>query len=150
MILNIDLEITRSIKNQDSGNTRLTVLRALKTELINASLRKGNVNTELTDAEVLGVIRKKIASGKDSITQFTNGNRPELALKEKLKVAILESFLPQQLEDCEIVEIINRVITEENATGRKHVGIVIKKVLEIADGHADPKTVSVKILEILK
>lgn len=150
MVIDINSEIARAIKCRDSGNTYLNVLRALKTELTNASLRKGNIGAELSDPEVIGVIRKKINQASDSIEQFTAGNRPELAAKEKLEKAILEGMLPQQLIDCEIEAIVRRVIADEGATSRKQMGIVIKRVLEIADGRADTKTVSVKIMEMLK
>ena len=148
MNIDINKEIIRAIKDKDS--TRLTVLRALKSELTNTSLRKGNVQMELTDSEVLGVIRKKIAQASDSIAQFESGNRPELASKEKLEKELLEKMLPPQLSDEVINSLVRQAISFHEATSRKSMGLVMKKALELSDGQADPKVISKKIMNILQ
>ena len=148
MIIDINREITKAI--QEKNSTRLTVLRALKSELTNTSLRKGNVQAELTDSEILGVIRKKIGQATDSITQFESGNRPELAAKELLEKTILEGMLPKQLSEETVDSFVRQAIAFHSATSRKQMGLVMKKVLELVDGQADPKVISQKIMSILQ
>src|SRR5690606_41641378 len=72
----------------------LTVLRALKTAMTNASIEKGHLSATLDDAEIAAVIRKLIKQRQDSFEQFTNAGRAELAANEKAEIAVRENYLP--------------------------------------------------------
>lgn len=123
------------------GNV-LVVLRALKNEISNASLRKGSINEALSDLEILGLIRKEISKRQDSIKAFNEGGRADLAIKEQLEIEVLNVYLPVELTDNELEILVNLVITNENATSKKDMGKVIKKVVELAEGRADNKRIS--------
>jgi hypothetical protein len=96
---------------------------------------------ELDDKEALSVIRSQIKQVTDSYEQYTQGKREDLAAQEKANLAILKSYLPQELSDEEIAAIAKRIIAETNAT-KKEFGLVMKKTVAEVAGRADGKRVS--------
>ncbi|HNY65788.1 MAG TPA: GatB/YqeY domain-containing protein [Deltaproteobacteria bacterium] len=96
---------------------------------------------ELDDQEALSVIRSQIKQVTDSYEQYTQGKREDLAAQEKANLAILKSYLPQELSDEEIAAIAKRIIAETNAT-KKEFGLVMKKTVAEVAGRADGKRVS--------
>ena len=126
------------------GNV-LLVLRALKNEITNAALRKGNVNEPLTDVEVLGLIRKEISKREDSIKIFNEGNRADLAVKEQLEIEVLNQYLPVEMSEGELTMIIDNTINILGATNKRDMGKVIKIVAEQVNGRADNKRISAMV-----
>jgi uncharacterized protein YqeY len=134
----ISQEIKAATLARDAN--RLNTLRLLKSAIGYTQIERKNEN--LSDAEVMAVVRKEISKRRDSIEQFKNGNRPELAQKEKEEMAILETLLPQQMAPEELEQLVRATIQELNATSKKDMGRVIKAVQEKAAGRADGKVVS--------
>jgi uncharacterized protein YqeY len=131
------------------GNV-LNVLRAVKNEISNAALRKGSINETLTDAEIIGIIRKEISKRQDSIKAFNEGCRAELAVKEQLEIEILNQYLPEEMSDQELSSIVGSTIALLGATSKKDMGRVIKSVVEQANGRADNKRISAMVGELLQ
>jgi len=126
------------------GNV-LNVLRALKNEITNASLRKGNVNEPLTDTEILGLVRKEISKRQDSIKAFNEGGRAELAVKEQLEIEVLNQYLPEEMSDANLELLIDFFIQNLGATSKKDMGKIIKAVVESVKGQADNKRISAMV-----
>lgn len=127
--------IKDAMKNKDS--VRLDVLRGLSTAFMNYSVANGGTpQTELTDEQVLGVISKEAKKRKDSIEQFQNANRPELAEKESAELAILQEFLPQMMSIDEIKPIAQAKINEMGADKTKS-GIIVGALMKELKGKAD-------------
>ena len=122
-----------------------TAMKARDTEklgairLLQAALKQKEVDEriELTDAMVLAIIEKMLKQRKDSIEQFTAGNRLDLVAKEKFEVDVLSAYMPTQLTEEEIAEILNSVIAETGAASAKDMGKVMNALRPKVAGRAD-------------
>ena len=90
--------------------------------------------TELSDSEVVAVIKSLIKRTKDSYDQFTSANRPELAEKEKKEMDLLQSYLPEVMNENETEEIVKSTIDKLGISSMKEMG---KAMGEIKKNHAD-------------
>ena len=117
-----------------------SVLSFLRAEMINTAIAKKKPG--LDDNEIIAVIRKQIKGRQDSIEQFTKGERPDLAEKEKKELQILKSYLPAELPEEEIKKVIEEAVAETGAQGMKDMGKVMKEVSAKIAGKADAKLVS--------
>ena len=115
--------------------TKVSCLRMLIAAVKN---REVALKQELSDPELLAVIRSQLKQVQDSLEQFKKGNREDLV---QLNAAILEAYLPRQLEDSEIETLVDEVISEIQAT-RKDFGTVMKLVVQRVAGRADGKKVN--------
>src|SRR3546814_11033928 len=96
---------------------RLAMLRMLTAEL---KQREVVESTELTDAVVQSAVEKMIKQRRDSETQFRNGNRPELAAKEAREIEMMMAYLPQQLKESEVVELVKQAVRQaERRVGKE-------------------------------
>src|SRR6185436_20819016 len=93
----IRTDLTAAMKAQEKD--RLSTLRMLQSAIKNEQI---NVGHELADEEALTVIRKAVKQRQDSIEQYTKGNRPELAEKERVEMDLLKAYLPPELTDDEV------------------------------------------------
>jgi len=134
-----------AMKQKDS--LKSSVLSFLRAEMINAAIAKKKDKCD--DNECLSILRKQIKARQDSIEQFTNGNRPDLADKEKKELEILQQYLPAQLPEAEIKKIIEEIVVATGAQGMKDMGKVMKEVTAKVAGQADGKLVSDLVRERL-
>lgn len=136
----IDIELKQAMRDKDAN--KLNVLRALKNEITNASLRKGSVNEVISDVEIIALIRKEISKRQDSINAFVSANRQDLILKENSEIEVLNQYLPAEMSDEELFAEVCDAITILGATGKKDMGRVIKTLQENLAGRADNKRIS--------
>jgi len=130
-------------KNAD----RLGALRLLKSALGYAQIeRKTDL---LPDADVVAIVQKEVKKRRDSVEQFEKGGRPELALKEKQEITVLETYLPKALSADELEAMVRAAILELGASTKKDMGPVIKAVQARAAGRADGKTISSLVGQLL-
>ncbi|MGJ8697350.1 MAG: GatB/YqeY domain-containing protein [Verrucomicrobiaceae bacterium] len=127
----------------------LTTLRALKTALTNAAIESGNKDNVVEEADALAIVRKQIKQRHDSIEQFSNAGRAELADNEKAEIVILEKYLPAALSPEEVSQIVSDAVAETGATSRADMGKVMKIVQEKVAGRADGKTLSQEVMKHL-
>jgi uncharacterized protein len=132
-------------------SVRLGVLRGLSSAFTNELISKGKLPADiLPDEDVMAVIRREVKRRKDSIAQFTDGGRPDLAEDEQAELLILETFLPVQMSREEIADFAKGKITETgdiDPTKRaQFVGGIIKELV----GKADGATVKSVVDELLK
>ncbi|HBD24868.1 MAG: hypothetical protein A2566_01095 [Candidatus Zambryskibacteria bacterium RIFOXYD1_FULL_40_13] len=119
--------------------TRLSVLRGLVSSCTNELVAMKKLPTdELTDDEVLNVIRRAVKQRKDSIEQFTKGNREDLATSEKAELLILERYLPQMMSEDEVMTFAKNKMIElgdiDKSKSGMFVGILMKELKGKADG----------------
>ncbi|MCM8757698.1 MAG: GatB/YqeY domain-containing protein [Candidatus Omnitrophica bacterium] len=126
---------------------RVSTLRFLRAALANLAIEKRK--DKLDDSEVVSVIRKQIKSHLESIEQFKRGNRPDLVEKETAELKILNSYLPEELSEEKLREIIKEAIISLGASSLKDMGKVMKLVLEKVKERADAKKVSDLVKESL-
>ena len=122
-------DIVTAMKAKDQ--TRLTALRMLKTALTNKSIEKGR---DLDTAEELQVVSTLVKQRKDSIEQFTKGNRQDLADKEQAEIVVLNAYLPAAASDEEIAAAVAAAVTETGASGAKDIGKVMKAAMAALAG----------------
>lgn len=131
-------DIVTAMKAKDQA--RLAPLRMLKTALMNKSIEKGRA---LEGAEELAVVSMLVKQRRDSIEQFTNGGRADLADKEKSEITILEAYLPASASDDEIAAAVAAAVAETGATSVKDMGKVMKATMAgLAGKTVDGKKVS--------
>jgi uncharacterized protein YqeY len=126
---------------------RLSTLRLLKSALGYLQIEKKT--EQLSDAEIVSVIQKEAKKRRDSIEQYKNGGRPELADKEARELTVLETFLPQALPAEELEKLVRATIQELGATSKKDMGPVVKAVQAKAAGRADGKSISTLVGKLL-
>lgn len=130
-------DLKTAMKNQDKE--RLAVIRMLKGSM---QMNELNKKHELSDEEVLDVISKEIKSRKDSIIEFEKGNREDLIKKTQNEIEILKEYLPKQLTNEEIEEIINKAFELIKPTSTKDMGKIMKEIKPQITGKADMTIVS--------
>ncbi|MEG1415406.1 MAG: GatB/YqeY domain-containing protein [Clostridium sp.] len=116
-----------------------SVLNMAKASIINEEKNKGS---DLTDDEIIDIISKEVKMRRDAIIEFEKGNRQDLVDSSNEEISILLGYLPQQLTENEIAEIVNNVVNELGAKDMKDMGKVMSKVNPITKGRADGKLVS--------
>jgi uncharacterized protein len=111
---------------------------------VNAAIKKVEVDTrkDLDDAAVSGILMNLAKQRRDSITQFRNGGREDLATKEESELSLLQSYLPKQMSPEDLGNLVAQVIKETGATGMKDMGSVMKAVMAKAAGQAEGGAVS--------
>ena len=107
--------------------------------LLQASLKQKEVDERvtLTDDMVLAIIEKMLKQRKDSIEQYTAGNRLDLVAKEQFEVGVLSAYMPAQLSDADVALILDKVIVETGATSAKDMGKVMNALRPKVAGRAD-------------
>jgi uncharacterized protein YqeY len=140
-------KINEDIKDamRNSLHTDLAVLRQLKNAFTNAAITKGNVATPLDDTEALAIVRKQIAQREDSIEAFKKADRNELAAREWCEIQLLKLYLPVAISEDMVCAMIDAAISELGATTKRDMGKVIKRVVELANGATDNKTISILV-----
>ena len=133
-------ELTAARKAQDKARTLL-----LGTTLSEVKNRAIELKRDLTDEDVLEVIRRGIKKRRESIEMYDKGNRAELAEKERGEVALLERYLPAQLSADEIRAVVGSAI----AGGAANVGAVMGKVMPQLKGKADGNAINAIVREEL-
>lgn len=142
------MSIRQSIADQmkdamrQKDSVRLDTLRSIKAALLEKeiSLRQGGV-AELSDAEELQVVTNLAKKRRDSIEQFTAAGRTDLAEKESKELAILITFLPEQLSAESVAKRLKELIAETGATSMKDLGKVMPLAMKEFKGRADGKLV---------
>jgi uncharacterized protein YqeY len=122
------------------AHARLSALRMLKAALVNREVEKGR---PLDEPEAQQVVRSLVKQRRDSIEQFTKGNRPDLVAKEAAEIVVLESYLPAAVDPAIVDQAVEEAIASTGASSIKDVGRVMKAVMGKLTGHnVDGKTVN--------
>jgi uncharacterized protein len=139
----LDSDLKEAMRARD--NTKLGVLRMLKSALKYAAIAKPGTEAELSDAETAQVIRKQVKQRQDSIESFEKGGRAELANKEKEELSILNAYLPQPMSRDELAKVVRETIAEVGATSKAQMAMVMKALQAKVAGRADGKTLSAEV-----
>ena len=141
----IAADMKESIKNRDE--IRTSTLRLLTAAMQNMAIEKRQ--KELDDTDIVKAISTQIKQRKDSVESFKKGARNALAEKETKEQKILESYLPAQISEKEIEELVRRVIHDIGASSKSDFGKVMKICIQESKGRADGKTVSALVQKLL-
>ncbi|MGZ5440935.1 MAG: GatB/YqeY domain-containing protein [Thermoanaerobaculia bacterium] len=136
----IRADLTAAMKAQEKD--RLSTIRMLQSAIKNEQINAGH---ELSDEEAMAVIRKAVKQRQDSIEQYTNAGRTELAEKERAEMDLLKTYLPAELSTEELESGLREIIAATGAQSKKDLGKVMKDASARYKGRADGK----KIQEIV-
>jgi uncharacterized protein YqeY len=125
---------------------RLATIRLLISEI---KRKEVDERIELTDAQVLAVVEKMIKQRKDSITQFENGGRQDLADKEKAELTVLSAYMPAGLSDEEVAAEVAAAVAASGAAGPQDMGKVMGILKPKLAGRADMTAVSAQVKKAL-
>ena len=130
--------MTAAMKAKDAD--KLSTLRMVKANLMNRKIEKGG---ELTDEEVTKALQSLVKQRRDSIEQYENAGRSDLAAKEAVEIAVIEVYLPQAATVEEVEAAVAAAVTETGASSMKDMGNVMKAAMaHLAGKSADGKIVS--------
>ena len=134
----IQSEIVAAMKAKDE--VRLAALRSVKAAILNE--KSNGKYHELTDADVTALIQKQIKQRKESELEYLEGGRLDLAYKEQEERLVLEEYVPKQLTEAEVEEIVKEILVETAATSMKEMGKVMGLATQRMKGVADGKVIS--------
>ncbi|GGJ83396.1 hypothetical protein GCM10007063_02380 [Lentibacillus kapialis] len=129
--LNQDMKQAMKSKEKD----KLAVIRMLKASLQNESIKLGNKN--LSEDEELTVLSRELKQRKDSLQEFKSAGRDDLVDKLKVEIDVIQAYMPRQLTEKELEEIVKTAIKEIDATSKKDMGKIMNTVMPKVKGQAD-------------
>ena len=144
LLSKIDEDLIKALKAGEKA--KATVLRGLKSDF---KYKKIDIGRELSDEDCIDVMSTVAKKIKDSIEQFGKGGREDLVEKEESELEIIQSYLPQQLGEQELKQIIQDAIKESGAQTPQQMGLVMKVVMPKIKGRADGKLASKLAIELL-
>jgi len=133
----ISEDMKTAMRAKDSA--RLGTIRLLQAAI---KQREVDERIELDDSNVIAVIEKMLKQRRDSIAAYESANRTDLADVEKFEVTILQTYLPQQLTEDEVKEILEKVVAETGAAGIKDMSKVMAAIKPLVAGRADMGKIS--------
>jgi len=140
-------ELKQAMLAKDTVKT--SVLRMVISAIGYAEIQKGSAGYEATDEDVMSVIQKEVKQHRDSIEQFKNADRPELVEKETTELAILEKYVPAQMEEEEVRKLVGEAIQKTGASNPSDMGKVMGALMPQTKGKADGGLVSRLVREEL-
>lgn len=151
--MSLKAKILEDLKaSMKSGNT----LQRRVIGLINAAIKNEEINARvdarqgvLSDADILGLIRREIKQHEESLLEAKNANRADLATEQEAELVVLRAYLPQQLSREQVTDLAKQVIAEIKATSPKQQGEVMKQLLARVKDQADGKMVSEIVRNLL-
>jgi len=126
---------------------RRNTIRMVEAAIKNAEIEKRG--TELAESDILAILQRQVKQRRESIEQFTQGGREDLAENERVEIAIIEAYLPQQLSRDEVELRARSVIAEVGAAGPGDRGKVMGMLMKDLRGQADGSLVNAVVGELL-
>ncbi len=140
----LNAALKEAMKSRDELKT--SVIRMMKASLKNKEIEKMGT---LTDEDILSALSTMAKQRRESIEQFANAGRTELAEKESRELEILQAYLPKQLSPEELDALIKNAISESGAKSAADMGKVMKVLMPNVKGVADGKAVNQRVKELL-
>jgi len=129
--------------------TKKSVLRMLLSAVGYYEIQKGGAGYKATDEDVQSVLQKEVKQHQDSIEQFKNAERQELVDKETKELEILKTYMPAQMSEEEVKQIVAKTIKEINATSIQDMGKVMGALMPKLKGKTDGSMISRIVKETL-
>ncbi|MBO1579175.1 MULTISPECIES: GatB/YqeY domain-containing protein [Bacillus] len=140
--LNDDMK--QAMKNKQKE--KLTVIRMVKAALQNEGIK---LQQTLTEEEELTVLTREVKQRKDSLLEFKKAGRDDLVDKLKSEIQILDTYLPEQLTEEELANVIKQVIADVGAASKADMGKVMSAVMPKVKGKADGSQVNKLVAQLL-
>ena len=140
--LTADMKTAMKAKDKDS----LSVIRMLKSAATNEQI---NVGHDLTEEEELSVLSRELKQRKDSLAEFEKADREDLVAHTEMEIKVVEKYMPAQLSEAEVKQIIADTVKEVGAESKADFGKVMSAVMPKLKGQADGKLVNQTVKELL-
>ena len=131
-------DVKAAMKNKEAD--RLSAIRFLQSAIKNKEIDLRP--KEITDEDIMSVIKKSAKQRKDSIEQYEKAGRQDLVDKEKFELSVIEQYLPEQMSEDKVSAIVDEVVAALGASSMKEMGAVMKEVQAKTAGAADGKMIS--------
>lgn len=139
-------DMKEAMKQKEAGKIRLATIRMVRAAQKEMEIDK---KRELTDEELIQLIRREMKKRQDVIADYEKAHRMEMVEQLKEEIQILKEYLPEQLGEDELRKIVKEAIAEAGAEGAKDMGKVMKVLMPKIQGRADGKTVNEMVKEML-
>lgn len=133
----LTVDMKEAMKNKEKQ--RLSVIRMVKSALQNEAIK---LQKELTEDEALTVLNRELKQRKDSLHEFEKANREDLAEKVREEVVILKAYMPEQLSEEEVTEIVKQTIQEVGASSKADMGKVMGAIMPKVKGKTDGSVIN--------
>ncbi|HDP69493.1 MAG TPA: GatB/YqeY domain-containing protein [Actinobacteria bacterium] len=146
----LQLDMKNALKaasKSDEEKLKLSTLRLLMAEIKNVEIAE---KKELSNEEIIEVISRQVKKQKEAIESYNKAERKELAQKEQKEMHILQTYMPAQLTEQEVREVVVSVLKDMGAMGPQDMGKVIKGVMACLKGRADGKMVNELVRELIE
>ena len=130
--LQADLTVAMKARDELTASTLRMVLAAITMEEV-----AGKSARELSDEDVVTVLGREAKKRREAAEAYDDAQRPELAARERDELGVLQAYLPEQLSEAEIADIVQRAVAESGASGPGGIGAVMKIVQPQVKGRAD-------------
>lgn len=120
--------------SKEGDNIAVDILKLVIADIRNEEIA---LDKELTDEDVLKVLRREKNKINDSIEQYTKMGRNDLVSRESAQLKVIEKYLPSLMSEEEITKVVSKVITDTNSSGMKSIGLVMGSVMKELNGKAD-------------
>jgi uncharacterized protein YqeY len=140
----IQADVISAMKSKESH--KVETLRGLSSDL---KYKKIQLGRELADEDVLAVLRQAAKRRRESAEAFRKGGRDDLALRESAELAMIDAYLPAELSDADLDDLIRAAIGDTGATGTREVGKVMSSVMPKVAGLADGNRVRSRVMTLL-
>jgi len=146
--MNLKEQLTQDMKEAMKAKQaeRLSTIRQLRSAIKNKEIEQ---KQDLNDEAIISVIGTLVKQRREAAQMYSENDRPELAAKEEAELAVLQQYLPAQLDENELRDIIAQVISEVGATAMKDLGKVMPQVMARTKGAAEGKLVNQIVREQL-
>lgn len=145
LISQIDADLKQAMRDKDE--TTKLALRSLKSAIIEA--QKTDAAHTLSETEIQQILLKAAKQRRDSMAEYEKGNRPDLAASEAAELAVLERYLPRQLTEAELEEIVRAIIAETGASSVQDLNKVMPVAVQRTRGQADGRSVNQVVRRLL-
>jgi uncharacterized protein len=141
----LNQDMKQAMKNKEKD--KLVVIRMVKAALQNEAIKLGQ--SELSEEDELTVLSRELKQRKDSLQEFKNADRLDLVEKTQAEIDILVEYMPEQLSEEEVSEIVKQTIIEVNATSKADMGKVMGALMPKVKGKVDGSLVNKLVVKQL-
>lgn len=147
--MSLNNQLTEHMKQamKEKDKTRLSVIRMLRAALQNEAIQQGV--DELSADDAIMIVSRQVKQVNESIGEFTSAGRDDLVEKSKQELAILEQYMPEQLSEAELEDIVKKAIESTGATSKREFGKVMGAVMPQIKGKADGSQVQKLVQQLL-
>ncbi len=141
----LNQDMKQSMKNKEKE--KLSVIRMVKASLQNEMIRLGK--NKLSEDEELTILSRELKQRKDSLQEYKSAGRNDIVENLESEIIIIQKYMPEQLTDTELEDLIQATIKEINATSKKEMGKVMSAIMPKVKGKADGSRINKLVLQHL-